>query len=54
MDRLEEIRAVIDEFPDRALAGEAQGKIGPIGHFYGNDRPRLHAGAWHRGYITQQ
>jgi alpha-glucosidase len=42
MDCLEEIRAVVDEFPDRALAGEVQGKIGRIGHFYGNDRPRFH------------
>jgi alpha-glucosidase len=42
MECLEELRAVLDEFPDRALAGEVQGKIGRIGHFYGNDRPRLH------------
>ena len=39
---LEEIRAVIDEFDNRMLAGEVQGKIGRIGHFYGNARPRLH------------
>jgi alpha-glucosidase len=39
---LEEIRAVVDEFPDRVLAGEVQDKIDRIGHFYGNDRPRLH------------
>jgi glycosidase len=27
---------------DRTLAGEVQGKISRIGHFYGNDRLRLH------------
>jgi alpha-glucosidase len=42
MECLEELRAVLDEFPDRAFAGEVQGKIDRIGHFYGNDRPRLH------------
>jgi alpha-glucosidase len=42
MTFLEEIRAVVDEFPERVLAGEVQGKIDRIGHFYGNDRPRLH------------
>jgi alpha-glucosidase len=42
MSYLEEIRAVVDEFPDRVLAGEVQGKIDRIGHFYGNDRPRFH------------
>jgi alpha-glucosidase len=42
MDCLEGLRAVIDESPDRVLAGEVQGKIGRIGHFYGNDRPRFH------------
>jgi alpha-glucosidase len=39
---LEELRAVLDEFPDRVLAGEVQGKLDRIGHFYGNDRPRFH------------
>jgi alpha-glucosidase len=39
---LEEIRTVIDEFDDRVLAGEVQGKTDRIGHFYGNDKPRLH------------
>ena len=39
---LEELRAVVDEFPDRVLAGEVQGKTERIGHFYGNDRPRFH------------
>jgi alpha-glucosidase len=33
---------VLDEFADRVLAGEVQGRISRIGHFYGNDRPRLH------------
>jgi len=42
MGCLEELRAVIDEFPDRVLAGEVQGKVDRIGHFYGNDRPRFH------------
>jgi alpha-glucosidase len=39
---LEGVRAVLDEFPDRVLAGEVQGKLDRIGHFYGNDRPRFH------------
>jgi alpha-glucosidase len=39
---LEDLRAVVDEFPDRVLAGEVQGKIDRIGNFYGNDRPRSH------------
>ncbi len=38
---LEQLRAVVDEFPDRVLAGEVQGKIDRIGHFYGSDRPRF-------------
>jgi alpha-glucosidase len=42
LDYLEELRAVIDEYPDRVLAGEVQGKTNRIGHFYGNDRPRFH------------
>lgn len=42
MDCLTELRAVIDEFQERVLAGEVQGKTGRIGHFYGTDRPRLH------------
>lgn len=41
MQYLEEIRAVIDEFEDRVLCGEVQGKTGRIGHFYEGDRPRL-------------
>jgi alpha-glucosidase len=39
---LEEIRQVLDEFEDRVLAGEVQGKTDRIGHFYGSERPRLH------------
>jgi alpha-glucosidase len=36
---LEHLRAVVDEFPDRVLAGEVQGELDCIGHFYDNDRP---------------
>jgi alpha-glucosidase len=39
---LEEIRKIIDEFPDRVLAGEVQGKTDRIGHFYGEECPRCH------------
>lgn len=39
---LEELRAVLDEFDDRVLAGEVQGKLDRIGHFYEGDRPRFH------------
>jgi alpha-glucosidase len=39
---LTELRAVVDEYPDRVLAGEVQGKTDRIGHFYGNAKPRLH------------
>jgi alpha-glucosidase len=39
---LAEIRSVMDEFDQRLLCGEVQGKIDRIGHFYGNARPRLH------------
>jgi alpha-glucosidase len=42
MQCLEFIRQVIDEYPNRMLCGEVQGKIDRIGHFYGTDRPRLH------------
>ncbi len=42
MDCIEDLRAVVDEFGDRLLCGEVQGKTDRIGHFYGNDRPRLH------------
>jgi alpha-glucosidase len=42
MDCLAELRAVIDEFPQRVLAGEVQGETARIGHFYGNEQPRLH------------
>jgi alpha-glucosidase len=42
MDCIEFIREVIDKYPERLLCGEVQGKTDRIGHFYGNDRPRLH------------
>jgi alpha-glucosidase len=42
MGCLEEIRQIIDEFPERVLAGEVQGKTDRIGHFYGAERPRFH------------
>src|SRR3954454_19250300 len=42
MDCIEFIREVIDGYPGRMLCGEVQGKTDRIGHFYGNDRPRLH------------
>jgi alpha-glucosidase len=42
MGYLEEIRKTIDEFPNRMLAGEVQGKTERIGHFYGEQQPRLH------------
>jgi alpha-glucosidase len=39
---LEQLRTVVDEFDDRMLAGEVQGKTDRIGHFYGEKKPRLH------------
>ena len=42
MSCIEFIRDVIDDYPGRLLCGEVQGKTDRIGHFYGNDRPRLH------------
>jgi alpha-glucosidase len=42
MTYLEELRGVIDEFDGRMLAGEVQGKVDRIGHFYGKEKPRLH------------
>ena len=42
MDCIEFIREVIDTYPHRMLCGEVQGKTDRIGHFYGNDRPRLY------------
>lgn len=42
MAHLEAMRAVIDEFDERVLAGEVQGKTDRIGHFYGEERPRFH------------
>ncbi|MDB5519517.1 MAG: Maltodextrin glucosidase [Tardiphaga sp.] len=42
MQCIEEMRRVIDEFDDRVLAGEVQGKTDRIGHFYAGANPRLH------------
>jgi alpha-glucosidase len=42
MQHLEEIRRVVDEFDDRVLVAEVQGKTDRIGHFYGEARPRFH------------
>jgi alpha-glucosidase len=42
MQYLEGLRAVVDEFDDRVLCGEVQGKTDRIGHFYGEENPRLH------------
>lgn len=42
MQCIEFMRQVLDEYPDRLLCGEVQGKIDRIGHFYGTERPRLH------------
>jgi alpha-glucosidase len=42
MSYLEEIRRIVDEFPERVLAGEVQGKTDRIGHFYGEETPRFH------------
>src|SRR4051794_38669520 len=42
MQCIEFIRQVLDEYEDRLLCGEVQGKTDRIAHFYGNDKPRLH------------
>jgi alpha-glucosidase len=43
VEYIEEMRAALDEFEDRVLCGEVQGKADRIGHFYGEpDHPRLH------------
>ncbi len=42
MGCIEFIREVIDSYPGRMLCGEVQGKTDRIGHFYSNDKPRLH------------
>jgi alpha-glucosidase len=39
---IEYIRGVLDEYDERLLCGEVQGKTDRIGHFYGNSKPRLH------------
>ena len=42
MAYIEAMRAVVEEFPERILCGEVQGKIDRIGHFYDGDKQRLH------------
>jgi alpha-glucosidase len=42
MTYLAGLRKVVDEFDERMLCGEVQGKTDRIGHFYGQDNPRLH------------
>jgi len=42
MRYVEELRAVLDEFDERLMCGEVQGKTDRIGHFYGEEHPRLH------------
>jgi alpha-glucosidase len=42
MTFLEGFREAVDEFDDRMICGEVQGKTDRIGHFYGNGKPRLH------------
>jgi alpha-glucosidase len=42
MECLEELRAVVDKFENRVLAGEVQGRLDRIGHFYEGARPRFH------------
>lgn len=39
---IEEIRAVVDEFPDRVLLAEVDVASGDPGRFYGFDTPRFH------------
>jgi alpha-glucosidase len=42
LEYLAELRAVAEEFSDKVLVGEVQGKTDRIGHFYGEAQPRLH------------
>jgi alpha-glucosidase len=42
MDCIEYIREILDQYEERLLCGEVQGKTDRIGHFYGNSKPRLH------------
>ncbi|CCD85261.1 Oligo-1,6-glucosidase [Bradyrhizobium sp. ORS 285] len=42
MQCIEFLRGIVDEYDGRLLCGEVQGKTDRIGHFYGNDKPRLH------------
>ncbi len=42
MGCIEFIRSVLDEYDEKLLCGEVQGKTDRIGHFYGNSKPRMH------------
>jgi alpha-glucosidase len=42
MHCIEYIRGVLDQYDGKLLCGEVQGKTDRIGHFYGNEKPRLH------------
>jgi alpha-glucosidase len=42
MSCIEMMRQVLDEYDQRILCGEVQGKTDRIGHFYGSTKPRLH------------
>jgi alpha-glucosidase len=42
MGCIEMMRKILDEYDDRVLCGEVQGKTDRIGHFYGSESPRLH------------
>jgi alpha-glucosidase len=42
MTYLSYLRSIIEEFDERLLCGEVQGKTDRIGHFYGEETPRLH------------
>ncbi len=42
MHCIEYLRQVLDEYNEKLLCGEVQGKTDRIGHFYGNSKPRLH------------
>jgi alpha-glucosidase len=42
MSCIEMMRRVVDEYDQRLLCGEVQGRTDRIGHFYGAAKPRLH------------
>jgi alpha-glucosidase len=42
MHCIEFLRSVIDEYEDKVLCGEVQGKTDRIGHFYHGSKPRFH------------